>query len=208
MKTKIHLLTLAVIFVAKFTSAQTIINSYSGSQSSTNINISWQSSSEINMDFYTVERSLDSINYNIVQNVNAGGNSNTQNNYSYSDTGTFADTCYYYRLKATQFNGQSQYIDTIQVCYNSLVASAIELNSILNINIYPNPVKNGLLNIELPENENYNLNIFNQLGQEVSAINIVTKKISIDCSKFNSGVYYVQIINNNGQSNTVKFIVE
>ena len=208
MKTKIYLLTLVAIFSVKFSSGQVILNYFNGNQSTSNIDLTWQSANEMNMDFYSVERGLDSINYTLIQNITASGNSNIPHTYSYTDISSFADTCYYYRIMATAYNGVYQYLDTVKICYNSALTSIADVTVNLFYNVYPNPVTNGLLNIESTEYENCTLNILNQIGQNALTIKTISKKTLIDCSKFNSGLYYLQLVKINGQTSTEKFIVD
>lgn len=85
----------------------------------------------------------------------------------------------------------------------------------INVNIYPNPIKNYAeikINSTSPMSNNTNLEIFNVKGQKVEAINLpanksnqLTHTISFDKKIYTSGVYFVKI--NQGNTNQIKKIL-
>lgn len=81
----------------------------------------------------------------------------------------------------------------------TLSVNAFDLNS---IKLYPNPVSNGILNIETSANDALSIEFFNMLGQRV-----LTSKNSknINVSNLNAGVYLVKI--NQGSSSLTKKVV-
>jgi hypothetical protein len=58
-----------------------------------------------------------------------------------------------------------------------------------DVTVYPNPTSNILI-IEAEEIENYQVTLFNQLGQRLITDNNTQR---LDVRKYESGVYYVQI---------------
>jgi len=59
-----------------------------------NIKVHWQTSQEQFIDYFTVYRSFDSLNFSMVLNVSATGNSTTLQNYSVTDYAMPSnDTC-------------------------------------------------------------------------------------------------------------------
>lgn len=64
-----------------------------------------------------------------------------------------------------------------------------------SLNVYPNPATN-LLTIESPVS-NATLNIINLLGQEIISKDITERKIELDVSQLNRGIYLVKLYNNN-----------
>src|SRR5690606_38659659 len=93
----------------------------------------WTTATETNNDFFTVERSVDALNFKEIGTVNGAGNSNNAIKYRFSDKNPFAGTSYY-RLKQTDFDGKFSY---------SEIESVFISNSRLAINsIYKN--ENGL----------------------------------------------------------------
>jgi hypothetical protein len=80
-----------------------------------NLNIlKWNTASEINNDYFTIERTIDGINYEIIGTQNGAGNSNTSTDYELYDY-NFDKVINYYRLKQTDFDGNSTLSNTISL---------------------------------------------------------------------------------------------
>jgi len=80
----------------------------------------------------------------------------------------------------------------------------------LKLLIFPNPV-NDLLKIEshLPETMQLNIRIMDQLGQNIMEQNMAAGPGSVlvmDVSGLSGGVYYIQLIDENGQAYSAKFV--
>lgn len=75
--------------------------------------------------------------------------------------------------------------------------------------IYPNPL-NSILNIDFQNNQYEKILIYDNTGRELKKIHIEQnlKKISINISNFENGVYLVVLINKNGDSKSKKIIKE
>lgn len=76
--------------------------------------INWTTASEINCDYFTIERSLDGINFEYVGNVNGAGNSSSEINYQLIDR-EYSTGINYYRLIQTDYNGQNNYSNMVAV---------------------------------------------------------------------------------------------
>jgi hypothetical protein len=88
-------------------------------------------------------------------------------------------------------------------CYVNIVLG-LKTKGIPNFKIYPNPFSDKI-NIENMENENYDLTIFNKLGQTVRQMQIISNNVIIDLSGLNDGVYFLRL-NNKRNAKTVKMI--
>ncbi len=75
--------------------------------------IKWSTASEVNNDFFTLEKTLDGENYEILTIMNGAGNSSNSRNYQYDEY--LPDTLTYYRLKQTDYDGKYVYSDLISV---------------------------------------------------------------------------------------------
>ena len=64
-------------------------------------------------------------------------------------------------------------------------------------NIYPNPSKD-IFNIQMEENLKSNFIVYDSNGRIVIENEIVDSKATINLSNFDSGIYCVKIISNNG----------
>jgi hypothetical protein len=104
------------------------------------VQINWSTGSEKDNDFFTVEKSRDGENYEVVQVINGGGSTSQQQNYSVVDYTPYAGVSYY-RLRQTDYNGISATFDPVSVNLNS----ERELVS----NIYPNPSNSSMVNLAI-----------------------------------------------------------
>jgi hypothetical protein len=74
----------------------------------------WKTASEINNDYFTLERSFDGIYFEPLTRVEGVGNSTQLINYSYIDDNP-ENIINYYRLKQTDYNGNSSYSNIISI---------------------------------------------------------------------------------------------
>ena len=77
-----------------------------------------------------------------------------------------------------------------------------------NITIFPNPT-NDLVTIALPPNSNYNINVYNTLGQQLISFNDVSNNRQISLANLPTGVYHFTFYETSLKKNiTKKVIVE
>jgi hypothetical protein len=76
--------------------------------------LKWTTSSEINNDYFTVERSVNAVDFKSIGNVYGAGNSAISIDYSFVDNAPYAGISYY-RLRQTDFNGYSSVSRTVSV---------------------------------------------------------------------------------------------
>lgn len=74
----------------------------------------WSTATEINNDYFTLERSVDGLNWLTIEQVNGSGNSSVEVSYEYID-GTYPNEINYYRLTQTDFNGKSETFNIIGI---------------------------------------------------------------------------------------------
>lgn len=86
----------------------------------------------------------------------------------------------------------------------SLVVGINELNT-SNVAVYPNPAKEQIT-FET-DNNGFNLTITDITGKVIFNQNVVSKKTTVNLNRFNAGVYFYTITNNNQVVTTDKFIV-
>lgn len=68
-----------------------------------------------------------------------------------------------------------------------------EVTKILNeINVFPNPAKD-MLNIILPDNLQYRIELINVNGKSIKSFNNIEGIINMDCSDVNSGIYLLKV---------------
>jgi parallel beta-helix repeat protein len=155
--------------------------------------LKWKTASEINNDYFTVEKSVDCANFELVDIIKGAGNSNIILYYETYDNKPYIGTNYY-RLKQTDYDGNYKYSD-IRMVYIPLTND--------KISIYPNPIKDNInIQINADEKTNVSIEIIDINGRIVynrnKNLNKDNNLIEINVSNLNSSVYFVKILNNKG----------
>lgn len=104
------------------------------------VDVAWATASETDNEFFTVERSVDGVNFEALDNIDGAGDSNERIDYKYVDTNPVLGISYY-RLKQTDFDGQFTY---------SGIERVDNIPSHLSWSYYPNPTT-GDLTIKVSE---------------------------------------------------------
>ncbi len=129
------------------------------------INVDWKVANELNIKQYEVEKSADGNNFTTLTVVSPLNNAGRSASYSIQDASPVPGYNYY-RIKSTDLNGI--------VSYTTIVKVLIEDNGTPLISIYPNPILNGTINLQLknlPEGM-YGIRLMNKEGQV-----LITKQI-------------------------------
>lgn len=102
-----------------------------------------------------------------------------------------------YSVTGTDANGCSNTatVNLIVSWCTGITSSSIEQ---AGFSIYPNP-NQGILYIKTSVNENYELSVFNNIGQLVNRINLVSNETKLDLSKEANGIYQL-IISKEGKA--------
>lgn len=160
-----------------------------------NVDIQWQTASEINNNYFTVQRSVDGLNWEDIDRIEGAGNSSVQIAYKTIDPSPYPDLSYY-RLRQTDFDGTVSY---------SMVRSVNFLNELGQIQVFPNPVGNELT-VYLKKGEIESIRLFNVLGQDVTAriiiSNVGSNKLILDLSALEAGSYFLR--SNSRSSSIIK----
>ena len=150
------------------------------SDSKNSTNLSWTTASELDNDFFTIERSSDLENWDVITMVNGAGFSVETISYTTKDN-NLLNGINYYRLKQTDYNGFYTYseIRAIKNNTNNITVSTTNDNSILIQNL------TGL---------NNSISLYNSFGQ---LVNQFSGQLDSDIifSNLQSGIYFIQIDN-------------
>jgi hypothetical protein len=162
------------------------------------IGIKWSTSSEQNSDYFTVEKSVDGINFTDVTHVIAAGNSSTVRNYSAIDLDPYSGVSYY-RIRETDFNSSYMTSDVITVkgCSSD------------DVFVYGN--EGGLsVNINATEDGQYNVELYDLLGQKVmnEVKNVVAgdNHLKFSVGNIASAVYVAKVYNSSNAVTKKVFI--
>ena len=88
--------------------------SFNGISKSGYNSLRWSTSSEIDNDYFSIEKTIDGNNFNVVGVINSSGNSQLLNNYELKDF-SIEKVINYYRLKQTDISGNYKYSDLISI---------------------------------------------------------------------------------------------
>ncbi len=98
--------------------------------------LNWSTATETNNDYFTIERSADGINWEVVGTVDGAGNSSTIHNYEFTNSspevGGGREGALYYRLKQTNYDGKFEYFDPVVV------------EACTDLSVFPSPASNEL----------------------------------------------------------------
>ena len=97
------------------------------------VRFAWETASELNNDYFTIEFSIDAVEFTELTTIEGAGTSTEPHFYRYSD---FSSNCgvVYYRLKQTDFDGNYSYSKIV-----SVVFADNQITDSYNYFIYPNP---------------------------------------------------------------------
>lgn len=97
---------------------------------------------------------------------------------------------YYYKVIAIYNDGcESEPVETL------IVLTAVDENATKNVQVYPNPTS-GLI-VAKAEMMN-GIEVFNSLGQMILVKNVDDDEVQINLGSFGSGVYFINILTENG----------
>lgn len=157
------------------------------------VKLNWVTLSEINNDYFSIEKSLDGINYRLLTTVSGAGNSSSVLDYSYVDRNPVFGKSYY-RLMQTDFDGASETFAPIAIEFTSLENGKLS---------FSNPVNAGetvsiFTNAE--ENEKLSLSVFSMVGHEILNEEFFgsSYEFKIDAS-VEPGIYFVKISSVNSE---------
>ncbi len=144
--------------------------------------LKWKSTKEIDNDFYSVERSFDGMQWQLLATIDGAGNSDTPIPYSYLDIAPHLGTNYY-RLKQTDYDGGYEY-------FKPVVVHVADARWVL---VYPNPARN-LLRVNRTTSGDFQ--IFAMDGRNVSSLvpwEASGQSLLLDISGLIPGHYYIRI---------------
>jgi hypothetical protein len=177
------------------------ITSIEANEKGKDIEVKWAVINEKNVQQYDVERSTDGVQFVKVASVPAA-NTGT-GNYSWLDKDVL-EGYYYYRVKSIDNKGKDQYSKTVKVLIGTDKPT---------ITIYPNPITNGIINLQLlnmPAGK-YGIRLMNQLGQIIASKQVVrmngssTERIQWNYN-LSHGIYHLEVILPTGEVKMIKVL--
>ena len=153
------------------------------------IELSWATLTETNTSNFEVERSGDGVIFEKFATVLAAGNSTTRKDYVQIDNNFIRNAKNYYRLKMNDINGQYSYSNIVVLTDKNKDP----------IEIFPNPVTDGILNILLFNNfasKKLSIVLYSSDGKRVlqKTLNENTYLQKINIAKLSTGTYTVVLL--------------
>lgn len=146
--------------------------------------------------------------YHIITNSNGVDTITDQNQSYYFHSPDYPDGQYYLKVIAKDASMNTAMDSMIINIKNGVSYINTDSHKKPEITIFPNPSKNFLI-IKFPKNEKSVLTIYNSRGQEIHRTESMTgKEIKIETINWPSGIYFFNLLNNNGTSEQGKFIKE
>ena len=157
------------------------------------IKLSWKTSVETNNYGFDVERSLDKLSWSKMGFVYGAGNSNTIQNYSYTDNTISGSGTYYYRLKQVDNSGRIKYSEI------SEADVVIEIKDYELFQNYPNPFNpSTVISYQVPVTGLVTIKVYNILGSEIATlVNEIKQEgsyhINYTAGNIASGTYFYRL---------------
>jgi hypothetical protein len=166
------------------------------------IALNWCTASESNNDYFTIEQSMDGINFTDVSKVQGNGTSNEKHCYATAVTPLNSDVNYF-RLRQTDTDGKTEHSEIVSV------ASCNHSNS--NIIIANDGSKQVHVISNALNDQRIQLKLYNTLGQLVDTQDLELVKgynnIAVDLGKLSNAVYYVSLYNVSEKLATKKIVI-
>lgn len=171
------------------------------------VDLTWATLSETNNSFYSIERSRDALNFEVIGTREGAGTSNDIVNYSFIDLNPLEGTSYY-RLKQTDFNGDFEYSEIVRI-------NLKPDESPVRYKLYPNPIsKEGRLTIEqigrvIETSLEYEIVTTNGRTILRGQVEAHERKIHLTIgNNFHEGIYLIRLKGQEHSPQTLRFMVK
>ncbi|MDI1233078.1 MAG: T9SS type A sorting domain-containing protein [bacterium] len=177
------------------------LNHFSAILENNNTELSWSTSSEENLSKFEVMRSFDGINFQSIGTATARGNSNELNEYQFLDINAvaFNQSKIFYQLRMIDENGDYKLSNMVQ----------LRMSTIATVSVYPNP-SSDYLNVNLSEaidtDAAVSISDINGKNVELNSTSNNGTSIQFNIQQLENGVYFLNLLNNDGSVTATKFI--
>jgi hypothetical protein len=201
----------SIVFTATPPATVTYSNVTATAVQNKNIAVQWQVTNQTNTKDYVVEKSTDGTHFTVVDTTAATPTDVSSYTYNWTDTNAVVGTNYY-RIYTIGDNLAIQ--DTSNVASAVIDAGIIApvATAVSLIKVYPNPVTNGTVNVDLTNLPagNYGIKIISTTGDvllsETTYHGLNAGPITIPFGQgVSAGVYILEIIDTNGNKTKVTF---
>ncbi len=158
--------------------------SFTGECNNQNVLFKWITATEHNNDYFSIEQSIDGLNWVNIRNIPGAGNSTSEITYSFIDFDRYDDISYY-RLKQTDFDGHTKVYSPIAV------KKCFEMNDWLSV--VPNPAIDQInINYEGDIDQVLSTSIYDVFGKLVYFQKGYFSTIPV--GNIQGGIYYLNVV--------------
>ncbi|MBN8696726.1 MAG: T9SS type A sorting domain-containing protein, partial [Bacteroidetes bacterium] len=166
--------------------------------------IEWSTATEINNDYFTVEKSFNGIDFDLLTTVKGAGMSSETKNYVVTDQHPFSHITYY-RLKQTDYNGKYSYSEIIAI-ENNYEGFAVS-------NIHPNPTNNDIyFDFFTPTSGAINIKVLDYTGriilEENASVEQGKTNLTAKMGELSNGIYSLKVTFDQTGYSSVKMIIK
>lgn len=176
--------------------------SFNAKKVSSGVSLNWSTASETNNQRFEIQRSSDNKRFETIGRVKGAVNSNTVQNYQFTDASPITGTSYY-RIRQVDADGKSDVSKTVTVTVDAPAKTGIKQtlpNPFSNeLNVKVNAAAAGMASIEVIDL----LGKVNYSGTELLSAGDNT--IAINTNNLSDGVYFVRV-SLNGETSTQKIV--
>ncbi len=149
------------------------------------VKINWATATETNNDKFSVERSVDGVNWQVIKTVKGAGTSTTDIRYETTDNSPVNGIAYY-RLRQTDFDSRSTVSEV------KMIRNTTDMKQ--QISLFPVPNAGNTVNIKGINNlAEYNFSLLTTSGYALYTAALT--KTSVDLPSLSPGVYFIKISN-------------
>jgi hypothetical protein len=164
--------------------------------------LEWCTASETDNDFFTVEQSIDGLNFQAIGTVNGNGTTTVKHCYKFT-TGAGMANVNYYRLTQTDHSKKT----TVHKIVSLNACDQLPDNTVIT----NNGTKTVGILVNSSVDATYELNVHNSLGQIVDVKQINVKKgyntIQVNLDNVSNAIYYLSLLNGSEKPVTKKIVV-
>jgi len=165
--------------------------------------LAWHTATESDNKYFSLEKSLDGVNFTEIAKIASQGNSNSMQSYNFDDYDLVDNA--YYRLRTTNTIG-----------FSKIASNVIQLtrfnSEITLVGLSPIPASDVLnINVNSAEDENVIVNLLGINGKELISngfdLGVGTNTLKLDVSVYPSGIYFIQV-KSNSKSIIEKIVID
>lgn len=153
-------------------------------------NLYWETATEKDINYYSVERSNDGVEFNEIGQVAAN---NLPSKYHFEDRNTIPGMIHYYRVIVKELDGTQS--------STQIIALSSGNDEMLTVSeLFPNPAaKSFMIGLDSKQKGQATINVYDVFGKVLSSseydVNGGVNQYTISVEDFAAGVYYVEVLN-------------